>query len=100
MAEIKWSRRAIEDIHQIREYYKPRSEKYADQLTDKFFEKAEQLSQHPQLGRVLPELENPRIRELIFKNYRIIYYLVTDQQIDILAIHNSLRPLSDMSLFD
>ena len=100
MVKVNWTRRAIEDIYEISEYYKPRSEKYAEQLTDKIFEKADNLEQYPQLGRMVPEVERPEIRELIYKNYRIIYNVVSDDQIDILAVHNSLRPLSEDSIFD
>ncbi len=100
MVKVNWTRQAIEDIYEIREYYRPRSEKYAEQLTDKIFEKANNLVQYPQMGRMVPELERPEIRELIYKNYRIIYHVVSDNQIDILAVHNGLRPLSKDSIFD
>ena len=100
MVKVNWTRRAIEDIYEISEYYKPRSEKYAEQLTIKIFEKTDNLDQYPQLGRMVPEVERPEIRELIYKNYRIIYNVVSDDQIDILAVHNSLRPLSEDSIFD
>ncbi|MFP4090389.1 MAG: hypothetical protein ACLFUB_02020 [Cyclobacteriaceae bacterium] len=32
-----WAPQAIEDIYEIREYYRSRPEKYAEQLTDKIF---------------------------------------------------------------
>ncbi len=99
MAKINWTRQAIEDIYEIREYYKPRSAKYAEQLTDKIFEKGENLEKYPQIGRMVPELEKPEIRELIYKNYRIIYRVVTADQIDILAVHNGLSPLTEESIF-
>jgi addiction module RelE/StbE family toxin len=98
--KINWTRQAIEDIYETREYYTHRSEKYAEQLTDKIFEKADNLKQYPQMGRMVPELERPKIRELVYKNYRIIYHVVSKDQIDILAVHNSLRPLSEDSIFD
>jgi len=100
MVKINWTRQAIEDIYEIREYYRPRSEKYAEQLTEKVFEKANHLKQYPQMGRMVPEVERSEIRELIYKNYRIIYHVVSDNQIDILAVHNGLRPLSEDSIFD
>lgn len=100
MVKVNWTRQAIEDIYEIREYYRTRSEKYAEKLTDKIFEKADNLDQYPQMGRMVPELERSEIRELIFKNYRIIYHVVSEDQIDILAVHISIRPLSEDSIFD
>ncbi len=37
MVRVNWTRQAIEDIHEIREYYKVRSEKFTDQLKKLIF---------------------------------------------------------------
>jgi len=100
MVKINWTREAIENIHELREFYEPKSASYAEHLTDRLFEKAEVLVQFPQIGRVVPELDNPKIRELIYKSYRIIYHIVAVDHIDILAVHSGLKPLSDTSIFD
>lgn len=50
-------------------------------------------------GRMVPELERPEIRELIYKNYRIIYHVVSIERIDVLAVHKGLRPLTEESIF-
>jgi len=100
MVKINWTRQAIEDIHEIREYYRPRSGRYAEELTDKIFEKTDFLIQYPEIGRMVPELEKTEIRELIYKNYRIIYKIVSETQIDIIAVHNGLRPLTEESIFE
>ena len=100
MVGINWTRQAIEDIHEIREYYKVRSSKFAEQLTDKIFEKGDSLQQFPKLGRMVPELNKKQIRELIYLSYRIIYRIVSDDKIDILAVHSGLRPLTELSIFE
>ncbi len=43
------------------------------------------LSSQSQLGRTVPELHNPNIRELIFKKYRIVYRL-RENFIEILTV--------------
>ena len=48
---------------------------------------------------MVPEIGRPEIRELIYKNYRIVYHVVSNDQIDILAIHSGLRPLTEESIF-
>lgn len=85
--------------YEIREYYKVRSAKFTEQLTDKFFEKGDSLQKYPQLGRMVPELHKKQIRELIYLSYRIIYRIVSDDKIDILAVHSGLRPLTEQSIF-
>ena len=100
MVRINWTRQAIEDIHEIREYYKVRSAKFTEQLTDKIFEKGDSLQQFPKLGRMVPELHKKQIRELIYLSYRIIYRIVSDDKIDILSVHSGLRPLTELSIFE
>ena len=34
---------------------------------------ADMLRQHPEIGRIVPEYRNPKIREIIFRPYRIVY---------------------------
>ncbi len=99
MGKINWTRQAVEDIYEITEYYRPQSEKYAEKLIDNIFRKTDNLIAFPYLGRMVPELENERVRELIYKNYRIIYRVFSEERIVILAIHNGLRPLTEESIF-
>lgn len=47
------------------------------------------------LGRIVPELKNAIFRELIIGNYRIIYKIVSKNQIDILTIHLAQRLLKN-----
>ncbi|MEO1256310.1 MAG: type II toxin-antitoxin system RelE/ParE family toxin [Bacteroidota bacterium] len=60
------------------------SKKYAQIQVNRIRERTQQLRRHPNSGREVPELDNPRIRELILGNYRIIYCLVSDERVDIL----------------
>ncbi|MCC5668610.1 type II toxin-antitoxin system RelE/ParE family toxin [Nostoc sp. CHAB 5784] len=43
-------------------------------------------------GRVVPEIAQEDIREIIFGNYRIVY-LVSDDQVNILTVFHSSRQL-------
>lgn len=37
--------------------------------------RADLLELHPEMGRIVPEYRDPKIRELIFRPYRIVYRL-------------------------
>jgi len=50
---------------------------------------AEHLKDYPELGRVVPELNLNRVRELIFQNYRIVYSLRRAGIVSILAVAHS-----------
>lgn len=99
MVKIKWTRQAIEDIYSIREYYLPLSPKYANKITDQIFSKERLISSFPAAGRIVPELSNESIREVIYKQFRIIYVVFENSSIDIIAVHSSSKPLSEISLF-
>jgi addiction module RelE/StbE family toxin len=75
MAQIKivWSQRAQTDIEEIISYISRDSKQYAVNFATKIIETVETLGQFPEIGRVVPEYNNSRIRELIYRNYRVVY---------------------------
>ncbi|NJK87586.1 MAG: type II toxin-antitoxin system RelE/ParE family toxin [Bacteroidales bacterium] len=55
--------------------------------------KGSDLIENPFIGRIVPEFSDPTIRELIEGNYRIIYSVKNEIQVDILRIFHSARLL-------
>jgi plasmid stabilization system protein ParE len=51
----------------------------------------------PRMGRIVPEIEDPNIRELIIYSYRLIYK-ISPKRIEILAIIHGKQDFS--SAFD
>jgi plasmid stabilization system protein ParE len=47
------------------------------------------LKNHPQMGRIVPEVGNENLREVIFGSYRIIYRYNSGNLIEIITIHHS-----------
>lgn len=45
----------------------------------------------PRIGRIVPELENYGFREVIYQNYRIVYRVRGDEDIEILAVLHAAR---------
>jgi addiction module RelE/StbE family toxin len=73
MAEIIWTKWAIKDLKSIFEFVSIDSKFYAVRFIDSIISRVDQLSKYPLSGRIVPEKNNPIIRELINGNYRIIY---------------------------
>ena len=74
--KIRWTNPAVEDIRAIRDFVARDSETAAISLVKKIIASPEQLTLFPKMGRVVPELGNPAVRELIVeRNYRVIYHL-------------------------
>jgi len=93
MAEIIWTKIALKDAEEIHDYIAKDSIYYAQKTIEKFFERIKILHELPNAGRVVPELNNSVIRELIEGNYRIIY-TVKKKGISVLRIHHSSRQIS------
>jgi len=87
-----WSAPAIEDLKAIRTYIAKDSEYYAYEFIQRILDAVENLSQFPEMGRVIPEIDNPSAREIVFHNYRILYRLMPDR-IDISAVIHGRRDI-------
>ncbi len=90
MAKIIWSELALENLKNIHDYISKDSLIYANRVIEKIILRIEQLEKFPRSGRVVPELNNISIRELIQYNYRIIYK-VASQKVYIVRIHHSAK---------
>jgi plasmid stabilization system protein ParE len=69
-------------------------------LTDDILVQSERLAIFPRSGRIVPELSDELIRELIIASYRLIYGIVDDDDDDddtviVLALVHSKRDLSE-----
>jgi addiction module RelE/StbE family toxin len=89
MARIKWSKDAIDDLKEIYKFIASDSPYYANILKDRIFEMVEHLELFPEMGRRVPESDDPTVRELIYKNYRIIYQIRQGYLEIITVIHGS-----------
>ncbi len=97
MVKINWMPQAIEDINKIAEYIAQDSFKYAKIQTERFFSATSILIKNPKIGRVVPEVNEKNIREIIIGSYRLVYRVISINQIDILTIHHSARLLKKIS---
>ena len=98
MAAITWSDKAKEDLAQLIEFWSAVSENSAKLQVQRIFDRIQLVESFPRSGRVVPEMGHPDIREHIVGFYRLVYYVVSDNQIDILLVHHAGRPL-DLNQF-
>ena len=90
--KVVWTREAFEKLTEIEKFIARDSPRRAEKFIDYLVEQGELLSKNPQIGRVLPEISNPKIRELITKKYRIVYRIKKDK-IEILTVFEGHRLL-------
>ena len=89
---VHWTQAALRHLLAIHEHIARDSGVYALRMVDRLTRRAEQLARFPLLGRRVPEYEEPDIREVIEKPYRIIYRVKADQ-VDVLAVMHGARLL-------
>jgi plasmid stabilization system protein ParE len=91
---ISFAESALTDLETIKEWY---AEQGAPQMGDKLvaevFERIAVLADHPDMGRVVPEFEQPFLRELIHPPFRIVYRRDRDR-VRIVRVWRSERLLS------
>lgn len=91
---VIWSEPAKRDLRSIHDHIARDSTFYAKKVVRDILQKSSTLLNFPQIGRVVPELQNPNVRELIVYSYRLIYK-VAPETIEILAlVHGSQDFLS------
>jgi plasmid stabilization system protein ParE len=86
---LAWSPEAIEDIESIAAYIERDSAWYAKAVASNIVETAETIPEFPELGRIVPEVGDPAIRERFAYSYRIIYRLEPERVLVAAVIHGS-----------
>lgn len=71
--QVILSPRAIQDLQEVVRYISFDNPEAVERLGLQLIEKTRVLVSFPELGRIVPDFEEPGIRELIFKPYRIVY---------------------------
>ena len=91
MAEIRWSHEAAQWLKEIYEYIAQDNPTAAGKVVTGIYEKAQLLSDFPEIGYKYREEPEGEIRILLYGHYRIAY-IITDGSIDILGVfHGTLQ---------
>ena len=76
---------------QIREYIAADSPRYARIVAERLFASVKRLTKYPLSGRVVPELHDPSLREVVDAPYRIVYRVGVDSLEIITVVHAARR---------
>jgi toxin ParE1/3/4 len=95
MARIKlnWTNAALHDLDSIFDHIALDSPIYARSFTQRLIDTVSRLQIAPLSGRRVPEADDPQVREVLFENYRIIYWLLDEKHLDILGVVHGKRDL-------
>ena len=90
--KLLWTKESLIKLQEIETYISSDNPQAAIELIDKIILLAESLTENPEKGRIVPELSISQIRELIYKNYRLVY-LLKKNSIEILTVFEGHRLL-------
>jgi addiction module RelE/StbE family toxin len=77
--KTEFSPAAVADLEAIARYITRDNPKAAATWVDRLVDRAEKAAVAPRVGRVVPEVGNPEIREVFVRTYRIIYRIEADR---------------------
>ena len=90
MVEIIWTKQASEELELIFNYIKKDSYFYAESFVENILQSIETLEKFPKIGRIVPEIDDPDVREIIYTKYRIMYR-INEDHVEILSIIHGSR---------
>ena len=97
MAEVRWTPQAADDLDAIAEFISQDSHHYSNLFVLDVFYAVDRLIRFPKSGRVVPEINDPLVREVILGSYRIIYRVHQDL-VEILTVFHGSRLLDPSKL--
>jgi plasmid stabilization system protein ParE len=91
---IIWSPLAVEQVRDIASYIALDKSSVAVQWAEEIFNSVGRLSESPDSGRIVPEINRNEIREIVQGNYRVIYK-VKEKEILVLIVKSYRQRLNE-----
>ena len=89
MRVVLWTKQAQADLAAIRVFISQDSPHYASVIVSRLIAATDRLVPFPESGRTVPEFEDPLVREVVQRPYRIVYRLVGFDEVHVLTVHHS-----------
>jgi plasmid stabilization system protein ParE len=93
---VTWSLQSIQDVEAIRTFIAGDSPALADLVVRRVVDAVGHLQQFPSSGRIVPERQDPTIREVIVPPYRVIYRFEVDV-VEIVTVFRSSRDFPSLT---
>ncbi len=86
---IEWTRSALADVRNLRNYIAQDSEAYADRFVARLIDAIEKAATFPSIGRKVPEADDEAIREILYRRFRILYRIDENRILVLMVIHGA-----------
>ena len=96
--QVALSPSARRDLRDIVRYISADSPERAIAFGQRLVAAVKSLADHPELGRVVPEIGDPAVREIVVRPYRVIYVVDHgDCRVDVARFWHGARGLPELS---
>jgi toxin ParE1/3/4 len=93
---VVWTTPAKNDLKAVFDYIEKDSRFYAEKVIEVIVQKSEMLVEFSKKGRIVPEIEQENIREVLVYSYRMMYEIKKDD-IYILNIIHTARDYNNIN---
>ena len=94
---LTWSPIARLDLHDLREFIADSHPVAAKQFIKSVFSAVDHLIDFPESGRIVPEFQDPTLREIIKKPCRIVYRVLHEQKsLEIVRVWHAARGIPEI----
>ncbi|MDO8501106.1 MAG: type II toxin-antitoxin system RelE/ParE family toxin [Gemmatimonadaceae bacterium] len=94
MLPLRWTEHAVTQLEGVVDYISATSPVYAEGVVLRIDQRLQLARVHPEIGKRVPEKDDPTIRELVAPPYRVFYRPRPDC-IEVLAIVHGRQSLAD-----
>ena len=99
MTAVLWTPSARDDLQAVYDYIAGESSTYAGNVVDRIIHAIGRVEQFPESGRVVPELNQADVREVLWRSYRIVYRLTAgNAEAHVLTVFRSERLFANVRL--
>jgi plasmid stabilization system protein ParE len=89
---VRWSQRARADLRAIHDHIARESPQNAKAVVQEIHARAATLFATPRIGRMVPELNDPALREMPVHSWRVIYQVRDSTLYIVTLIHKRRAP--------
>jgi toxin ParE1/3/4 len=89
---VLWTEEARSDLRNIRDFIAHDSPRHAELVVSELIAVVRRLESFPESGRMVPERRESTLREVIWRNYRIVYrYPAVPDEVHVLMVFGAQR---------
>lgn len=90
MGKVEWSEPAKEDLFEIHKNLSITSNKFAESVLEDLLIKSDLLEHHPRIGKKVKRIEHDNLREVLIRNYRVVYIIESNRVCILRVLHSSV----------